>query len=121
VRGEPIAVHYQMIANNKAYFYQCGRKMDVPANLRIGIVMVALAIRRAIEQGVREFDFLGGPALYKMQMTHTTRPIVELRIAPPSVRESLRRSAAYAIECVRHLRRRYRIDRKPQTPDVNFG
>jgi len=104
VRGEPVAVHYQLVANRKAYFYQCGRKLDVPEKVRIGIVLVSLAIKRAIEQGLREYDFLGGPAFYKMQMTSTTRPIVNLRLARPGLRESARRAAACAIDWARGLR-----------------
>lgn len=121
VRGEPIAVHYQIVANGKAYFYQCGRKMDVPANIRVGIVMVALAIQRAMQQGLREYDFLAGPAFYKMQFTQTTRSIVQLRIAKPGVRESLRRGAERAIEWARILRNRYRAWREPSQPNVNIG
>jgi CelD/BcsL family acetyltransferase involved in cellulose biosynthesis len=121
VRGEAVAVHYQILANQKAYFYQCGRKMDLPPHLRIGIVMVAQAIQRAIRQGLREYDFLGGPALYKMQMTQTTRPIVQLRIARAGLRETLRRGADLGIGWARDLRNRYRAWRKPNSADVNLG
>jgi len=121
VRGEPIAVHYQIVANGKAYFYQCGRKMEVPDNIRIGIVMVAKAIQRAIQRGLREYDFLGGPALYKMQLTQTTRPIVQLRIAKPGVREALRCGAERAIEWARILRNRYRAWRAQSQTDVSIG
>jgi CelD/BcsL family acetyltransferase involved in cellulose biosynthesis len=113
VRGEPIAAHYQILANRKVYFYQCGRSMQVPANLRIGIVMFAQAIQRAIRAGLREYDFLGGPAQYKLQLTRTVRPIVSLRIAQPGIRESLRHGTEHAIDWARSARNRYRAWRKP--------
>ncbi len=34
VRGEPIVAHYQLISNNKVYFYQCGRSLTVPDPVR---------------------------------------------------------------------------------------
>jgi CelD/BcsL family acetyltransferase involved in cellulose biosynthesis len=104
VRGEPVGVHYQIVANKKVYFYQCGRKLDVPDKIRIGVVMLARAIQRAIARGLREFDFLGGPAFYKMQLTQTTRPIVTLRVARPSILESLKRLADVGIGWARGLR-----------------
>ena len=108
VRGQPIAAHYQIIAHQKAYFYQCGRALDVPEKVRPGIVMVALALQRAIRQGLREFDFLGGPAFYKSEFTKTNRPIVTLRVARPGLRESLRGAGERAVTWLRNVRNRYR-------------
>ena len=60
-----------------------------------------------MSQGLREFDFLGGAAFYKAQFTQTTRPIVTLRIARPSVAEWLRRGADHVIDWARAARNRF--------------
>lgn len=111
VRDQPIAAHYQIIANDKVYYYQCGRRLDVPPRIRPGIVLLALALQEAMARGLREFDFLGGPAQYKMQLTTTTRPLVRLRVARSGPAEWLRRGAEAARACVRAARRR--LARRP--------
>ena len=49
VRGEPVAALYGMAHGDKVYAYQTGRRTDVPAGVRPGGVLLAYAIRRAIE------------------------------------------------------------------------
>ena len=81
---------------NKTYFYQCGRSREVPPHIRPGGVLLYLAIRRAIEAGLREFDFLGGEAVYKKQLAQASRPLVQVRVARPGIRERARRSVRLA-------------------------
>ena len=104
VRDEPVACIYSIIANGKTYFYQCGRRMDVPQGQRPGIVLIALSIQEAIRSGRREFDFLGGVSMYKSQMATALRPVVSLRIVRPCLREKLRRGADWALQGVRRAR-----------------
>ncbi len=109
VRGEPVAAFYNLIWGGKVYFYQGGRQVDVPAGVRPGIVLHALAIRRAIAAGRREYDFLAGPSRYKTQLALASRPLVDLRAARPSLRERARRLAETGIARARGwfgLRRR---------------
>jgi CelD/BcsL family acetyltransferase involved in cellulose biosynthesis len=114
VRGEPVAAAYNIVWDGKVYFYQGGRKMDVPAGVRPGIVLHALAIRRAIAAGCREYDFLAGAARYKEQFALASRPLVDLRAARPSLRERARRLAeggiAWARSWIGQRRRRVRPD-----------
>src|SRR5262249_54569440 len=86
-RGEPVAAAYNYAWDGKVSFYQSGRRVDLPARLRPGIVIHAHAIRRAIEDGRREYDFLGGAVRYKVQLSTGTRPLVALRAVRPSIRE----------------------------------
>jgi CelD/BcsL family acetyltransferase involved in cellulose biosynthesis len=79
VGAEPVAALYNIVHDRKVFFYQCGRKMTVPKGVRPGIVVQAHAIRRAIDQGLREYDFLPGTQQYKMQLAPVTRPIFRLR------------------------------------------
>ena len=93
VRGEPIAASYCLVANNKVYFYQSGRKMDVAHGQRPGIVILAKSIQRAIVAGRREFDFLAGTSQYKRQLAPAERPVVRIRAVRPCLQERLRRLA----------------------------
>jgi CelD/BcsL family acetyltransferase involved in cellulose biosynthesis len=106
VRGEPIAAMYSIVWNNKVYYYQCGRKLDVPKSIRPGGVLLALAIRRAIGEGRREFDFLNGVSRYKTDLANAGRPLMELRVARTSLVEVVRRAAESCIDHSRAIRKR---------------
>jgi CelD/BcsL family acetyltransferase involved in cellulose biosynthesis len=108
VRGEAVAVMYDIRWGGKVSFYQCGRAMGVPKQIRPGGVLLYHAIREAIASGMREFDFLGGEATYKKQLTSTTRPLVTVRIARPGLLESGRRLAERAKDRLRPHWRRWR-------------
>lgn len=104
VAGAPVAAMYNLVWNNKVYFYQSGRALDLPRHLRPGIVLICHALRAAIEDGRREFDFLGGDSLYKRHLALDARPIERLRIARPALRERLRHFTEAAIVPLRPLR-----------------
>ena len=108
VRDTPVAALYNLVWNDKVSFYQSGRTTQVPANVRPGIVILAHAIRGAIEAGRREFDFLAGVSPYKTQLALASRPVVEVRAARPSLRERLRGLAEAAAAGSRGVRRRVR-------------
>lgn|SRR5262245_9508689 len=103
VGGEPVAAHYSFVSGGKVYFYQSGRKMGVPANVRLGIVMFILAIQDAMARGLREYDFLGGDSTYKSLFTTRTRPLVQVRVARPSLRETTRLTLHTAVNAARRL------------------
>lgn len=105
-RGEPIAALYNLVWNNKIYFYQCGRRVDLPKGLRPGTVIHAFAIRAAIAEGRHEYDFLDSPCQYKLALSLSARPLIELRAARPSVNDSARRAAELAAHELRALKRR---------------
>ena len=108
VRDEPIAVMYDIRWNGKASFYQCGRKMDVPKQIRPGGVLLYRAIREAIGSGMREFDFLGGEATYKRQLATASRPLVTVRVARRGLLERGRRLADRVKDRLRPHWRRWR-------------
>lgn len=114
VRGEPIAAFYNIVWGGTSYFYQSGRRVDLPKNVRAGVVMHACLIRAAIEAGLREYDFLGGDARYKMDMALATRALVTLRAAKPSLAETARKTTELAIEQARWLRDNLRKVRRWQ-------
>ena len=99
-RGEPVAALYNLVWRDKVYFYQSGRKPDLPRGVRVGVVIHALAIRRSIEQGRREYDFLAGASRYKQELALAVRPIGRLRVerrgAAARVRRVYLRCASFA-------------------------
>lgn len=90
VNGEPIAISYSVIHENRVYYYQGGRATEVPKGVRPGIVLHLYSIQAAIEAGRAEYDFLGGDARYKLQLATATRPLVELRVVRPTFTEAAR-------------------------------
>ena len=105
VRGEPVAALYGMAWGDKVYAYQTGRRLDVPTAVRPGGVILAHAIRRAIEAGRREFDLLADEAPYKLQLAPAVRPLVQVRAVRPGIREAVRLSMERGVELSRPLRR----------------
>ncbi len=103
-RGQPVAAFYNIVWGGKIYFYQSGRTLAAPSDARVGVVMHAYLLQSAIERGLREYDFLGGPARYKMAFAEKTRPLVTLRAVRPSLLETARRFADYGIDRLRVAR-----------------
>ena len=101
VRNEPIAALYNIAWDGRVYFYQSGRKLDLPRDIRPGVVMQIYAMQRAIEAGRREYDFLAGASQYKLQLASSTRPLMQLRAVRGSLRERVRSYAAYGVACAR--------------------
>lgn len=106
VNSRPVAVHYSIRAFGKVNYYQTGRVMEVPTDVRLGIVLVMRAMQDAIGRGDREFDFLAGEAQYKRLFTQTSRPIVQFRVARPGIRETVRRAVRWSADTWRNLGRR---------------
>jgi CelD/BcsL family acetyltransferase involved in cellulose biosynthesis len=105
VHGQPVAVAYNIVWDNKVLFYQGGRTVDVPKGVRPGIVLHARLIKAAIEAGRSEYDFLPGLSQYKLQLATDSHPVVALRAVRASVRElacrTIDRGIAYAREVAR--------------------
>jgi len=122
VAGAPVAIAYNIVWNDKVYFYQSGRRADLPRDVRAGIVLHAHAIRRAIEQGRREYDFLKGAARYKRQLSLASRPLVQVRVQRAPVRERLHELVETAVAILRgHPRPAHRPVRPgedPARPDI---
>lgn len=106
VRGRPAAALYAFVANGRAYFYQCGRTLGAPSKVRLGIVMVILALQEAMARGLAEFDFLGGAAQYKSLFTSEERPLCQLRLARRGLPEWSRTVARGTLHLARALRSR---------------
>ena len=104
VRGQPVAAFYNLRWNGKLHFYQSGRRLDIPDDVRVGVTMHAYLIRSAIEAGLREYDFLAGASQYKMALALATRPLVKVRAARSSMVETARRASERVHDEGRRLR-----------------
>lgn len=97
VDGRPVVVLYNIVYRGRVYFYQSGRKLDVPKGLKLGLAAHALALRAAMEAGHSEYDFLAGGAQYKRQLALAKHPLVTLSAAAPSMRARTAVAAAAAL------------------------
>ena len=104
-RGAPVAALYAFVANGRAYFYQCGRTLRTPAKVRLGIVMVILALQEAMVRGLAEFDFLGGEAQYKSLFAQDERRLCQIRGARRGLLEFSRIMARKTLHLARSMRR----------------
>ena len=74
--GAYLAIHYSFIRNQKVYLYQQGINLDYHP-YSPGIVLLVYNIKRYIENGYEELDFLRGDEDYKFHWTKDCRPNVQ--------------------------------------------
>jgi CelD/BcsL family acetyltransferase involved in cellulose biosynthesis len=111
LNGVTAAVMYGFMLDRRFYFYQHGFS-DQYAEHSIGLALMALTIRAAIEEGAVEFDMLYGHEPYKYLWARTERSLMRMRLFPPNVAgqllhhqaeaRSLLRSVAHQIGLRRH-------------------
>ncbi|HET9384218.1 MAG TPA: GNAT family N-acetyltransferase, partial [Gemmatimonadales bacterium] len=77
--GEPAAAWYGFTCADTAYFYQSGRDPRWERE-SVGQVLLAMMIRRAMERGLKRFDFLRGEDPYKRQWTTVGQTTEEITI-----------------------------------------
>jgi CelD/BcsL family acetyltransferase involved in cellulose biosynthesis len=83
--GQPAAAWYGFTDRDTVHFYQSGRDPRWE-DQSVGVALMAVMIRRAIERGYRRFDFLRGDETYKALWTASQRVTVELVIFRPGWR-----------------------------------
>jgi CelD/BcsL family acetyltransferase involved in cellulose biosynthesis len=99
-RGRPVAVLYSFVCDGVLSFYQAGRAVDLPSKLRPGLVAHLVAIRRAIDEGLREYDFLEGEAQYKQKLMTSQRSLVTIRAVRGDARATALDAAALGARAV---------------------
>jgi CelD/BcsL family acetyltransferase involved in cellulose biosynthesis len=95
VNGAPAAVMYGFLYNRTFYFYQHGFD-DSYQQHSIGLVLMALSIRAAIDEGATEFDMLWGTEPYKFLWARHVRELRNLHLFPPHLGGQLHRGLFYA-------------------------
>jgi len=105
IGGVPVAALYGLRYGEVFYFYQSG--FD-PAWSRqsAGLVMMGLAIRAAIDEGVAEYDFLHGAEEYKFHWAPQARELGRLELYPQHSRGRLSRRAVDFNRAMRKMAKR---------------
>jgi CelD/BcsL family acetyltransferase involved in cellulose biosynthesis len=90
--GKTVAAWYGFNYHGVISFYQTG--FD-PAwyKYSVGLVMMGLAIKAALEEGAQVYDFLRGDESYKSLWSCQERELVRLELFPPSRRGAIYRQA----------------------------
>lgn len=83
-QGRAIGCLYGMKAGDRFFFYQCGFDPEY-AKFCPGSMMIAEAINRAIQLGLKRFDFLRGAEPYKKRWNPT---LTEKYVRIPAVRSN---------------------------------
>jgi CelD/BcsL family acetyltransferase involved in cellulose biosynthesis len=73
---------YGFARNGRFYFYQHGFDAAY-TRYSVGLVLMGLTIRAAIDEGMREFDMLYGHEAYKNLWARSQRPLGRLMLFPP--------------------------------------
>jgi CelD/BcsL family acetyltransferase involved in cellulose biosynthesis len=68
VNGQAAATYFNFDYNKRILVYNSGLDPEAYGHLSAGIVLLALTIRHAIENGYKAFDFLRGDENYKYRM-----------------------------------------------------
>ena len=101
-----VAALYNIVYRGKSYAYQSGLDANVPKPVSAGLAVHALAIRRAIELGMREYDFLQGASAYEEALCSDAHLLVDLRAVAPTLRARALETARVAVETMRGRLRR---------------
>jgi serine acetyltransferase/CelD/BcsL family acetyltransferase involved in cellulose biosynthesis len=109
MNGRPIAALYGFLYKRRFYFYQSGYD---PAWRRdsVGLIIMGLAIKQAIDEEAEEYDLLHGTESYKFLWTGETRNLDRIRLYPPSMRGFACRQALTLEAAGKQLARRYLPD-----------
>ncbi len=93
IKDQPAAGIYGLRYGDTFYFYQSG--FDAAFSRQsVGLVMMGMAIRSAIEEGATEYDLLHGDEEYKFHWTQETRELGRLELYPPHARGVLYKRCA---------------------------
>jgi CelD/BcsL family acetyltransferase involved in cellulose biosynthesis len=84
VNNDVAAVLYGFLYKHRFYFYQAGFDERLAAQ-SVGLVLMAHAIRRAIDDGAEQYDMLHGDEPYKFLWAHERRPLMSVELYPPTL------------------------------------
>lgn len=82
--GRPAAAFYGLRYGDSFAFYQSGFDAEA-SGASPGVVLMAMAIQRAIEEGASSFDMLHGEEGYKLHWAGSARPLERIEVFPPHV------------------------------------
>jgi CelD/BcsL family acetyltransferase involved in cellulose biosynthesis len=103
------AVMYGFVSKGKFYFYQHGFDTQFQQH-SVGLAVMALTIKAAIDEGLQEFDFLWGLESYKSLWSHDARVLRRIELYPAGLRGQIHHQVVEKTRQLRRLARRL-IDR----------
>ena len=112
VDDRPVAAWYGFVRGGTLAFYQSGRD-PAWASLGVGAVLMGIMIRRAIEGGIRRFDFLRGEESYKAAWASKVAMTYELL----AFRSSWRARIVRGLDLIAGIRDRMVRSNKPARVD----
>ena len=102
LNGATAAVMYGFLLDGRFYFYQHGFSAEY-LDHSVGLVLMGMSIRAAIEEGATEFDMLYGHEPYKYLWARAERSLMRLRLFPPHFSGQLLHRQAEARSVLRNL------------------
>lgn len=90
--SKPVAALYGFLRRRTFYFYQAGFDPAFSKD-SVGLVMLGVAVRAAMEEGADELDLLHGTEGYKAHWAKTTRELLRVELYAPGARGFLEREA----------------------------
>lgn len=116
--GTPLAADYQLNGDGISYAYQCG--IDTTRlQCKPGHLANMAALRRAIAEGRRGYDFLRGDEPYKAHWRAEPRPMLWVRVVPDRPGPRLRHNAWLAARGLKHwIKRGVGLVQKPARQQV---
>ena len=106
--GQIAAVMYAFTDDRRFYFYQHGFDERYEKH-SLGLVLMALTVRAAIEEGATEFDLLCGEESYKWLWADDKRPLSHVDLFPARLGGWVYQRTIETTSRVRALARRMRV------------
>jgi CelD/BcsL family acetyltransferase involved in cellulose biosynthesis len=104
--GDPVASLYLFQFNKVYYYYQTAFDLEY-GKYSVGMIILSLAIKAAIEDEAVEFDFLHDDEEYKYLWSHGERELIRLEICPSMHPGSIYQKAVSAKHRLVRAARRY--------------
>lgn len=104
--GKPAASIYGFRYKDTFYFYQSGFDPGFGKH-SVGLVIMGLAIKSAMEEGMKEYDLLRGQEAYKYSWTRDERELIRLELYPPRARGVLYRETMEMRRGLKKMVQRY--------------
>lgn len=83
LNGRPAAAQFDLVGGDTQYHYLSGMEPELLAE-RPGRLGMLVALHRALEEGLRTYDFLRGDHRYKSDWLAEPTPLTEWRLGAPS-------------------------------------
>jgi hypothetical protein len=92
VRGKPVACLYGFVTRSRFEFYQSGVRLQDDMLRSPGNLAHLMLMKRLLERGVTQYDFLRGAHTYKARLATACKPLVSICAWRRTVRSAVFRS-----------------------------